>query len=494
MKEGKLIQFLSKIEESELKSLIKFAKSPYHNTNKLLVPLLQKILTYYPDFEHKKLTKEHLFHSIHPAGKSYHEGRMNLLMTNLVSLVQDFFMYQEFQQDKIAQRRFKGKAFSNRNMYRYYKKEVEGVLEDLEQSPYREEEYFFQRFDVEQEFFFHFDTPKNHSESALFIYNSMDALDKFYMTAKIKLSAEQITMAKRLNTSTDISLLEIVLSNVEEKQKIPIVLDVYKKMLKIRLDENSREYYEDVKNILFSSYHHMEYKTQKFVFGNLTNYLIGQLNRGNNEVLLELLDLYKFGLKQDYVIENDKMPATKYSSISLISVNAGEFEWSYNFINEYEKFLPEEDAHLAKLMALAFWNYRKGAEGDYLFFYKTLELLRELNFNKKNIFHFIRSRLLWIRASYELLKYDSSYYSTLVDYIKSFEIQLRKDQILSLEVKKRYFSFIFCVKKIIKFSKKIDKSKIELEKLEEEIGTQKRIALKNWVLEKVEEFENELLQ
>jgi len=58
LKDGKLIHLLSKVDESELKSLIKFAKSPYHNTNKLIVHLLQKILTYHPNFNHKKLTKE----------------------------------------------------------------------------------------------------------------------------------------------------------------------------------------------------------------------------------------------------------------------------------------------------------------------------------------------------------------------------------------------------------------------------------------------------
>lgn len=257
MKEGKLIQFLSKIEESELKSLIKFAKSPYHNTNKLLVPLLQKILTYYPDFDHKKLTKEHLFHAIHPAGKSYHEGRMNLLMTNLVSLVQDFFMYQEFQQDKIAQRRFKGKAFSNRNMYRYYKKEVEGVLEDLEQSPYREEEYFFQRYDLQKEFFFHSETPTGHSEIDLF-YDSMESLDKFFMLGKMKLSAEHITMAKRLNTSREIIFLDEVILNLNYGENTPLILEVYNKIIRIRKDKNAIEYFKDLKETLLNSYQLIE--------------------------------------------------------------------------------------------------------------------------------------------------------------------------------------------------------------------------------------------
>lgn len=493
LKDGKLIQLLSKVDELELKSLIKFAKSPYHNTTKLIVPLLQKTLTYYPDFNHKKLTKEHLYHSIHPEGKAYHEGRMNLLMTNLVSVIQDFYMYQEFQKDKILQRRLKGKAYSNRNLYKSYKKEVEGVLVDLEKSPYREETYFFQRYDVQQEYFFHVETVASHNVVALF-QNAMDTLDRFFMLAKMKLSAEQITMTKRLNTSIDIILLDTVLLNLDDKIDLPIVLSAYYKIIKIRKNEKIKKYHQEVRDTLFNNFNLIERKTQKLIYSNLTNSLINRLNQGDDSVLNELLSLYKFGLIQGYSIENNKMTATTYSSISLISVNAGEFEWSYNFIIDYEKYLYKKDAYLAKLMALAFWNYRKGASGNYEYFYKTIELLRELTFNKKNIFHFIRSRLLWIRTAYELLKYDFSYYSTLVDYVKSFETQLKKDSILSSEVKQRYFSFIFCVKKIIKLSQKKTINNNDILKLKQDIDRQKNIALKKWVIEKLEEFQMGFLQ
>ncbi|MFK8006720.1 MAG: hypothetical protein AB8H03_10125 [Saprospiraceae bacterium] len=486
-KEGKLIQLLSEIDESELKSLMKFVKSPYHNTNKLIIPLLQKIIAYHPDFDHKKLTKEHLYHFIHSEGKPYHEGRMNLLMTNLVSVIQDFYMYQEFQKDKILQRRLKGKAYSNRNLYKNYKKEVEVVLDDLEKSPFREEEYFFQRYDAEQKLFFHIETPKNH-DGAIYLQNAMENLDLFYMTAKLNLASEQITMTKRLNISKEIIFLNPILSHLEIRKNQPNVLGIYYKIIKLRIEENSINYYYEIKEKLSSCLNSIKLLSQKLIYFNLVNYGIGLLNQGDKDILKELLILYKFGISQNFIINNNTISPSTYSNISLISTNSGEFEWSLNFILEYEGYLPKGEIYFTKLMALAFLNYRKGFAEDDNHFSKTLELLREITYSKKNIFLFLRSRLLWIRTSFEILKDDRSYHLTLLDYIKSFESQLKKDNVLSPERVQRYFSFILYVKKIIKLLMKNNRSKEEVDKVLSEIENQSNIALKNWFIEKLEEF------
>ncbi len=483
LKDGKLIQLLREIDESELKLLIKFAKSPYHNTNKLIVLLLQKILSYHPGFNHKKLTKEHLYHSIHPEGKAYHEGRMNLLMTNLVSVVQEFYMYQEFQKDKILQRRLKGKAYTNRNLYKNYKKEVEGVLVDLEESPYREEEYFFQRYDVQRDYLFY-----GKENIPKYLFDSMEDLDMFYTTAKLRLAAEHITMTKRINTSVDVKFLEEILEELDKKESLPPVTNIYNKIIRLRKEEKSTKFYDEIKKVLFSNFHKIELKSQKFIYQNMVNYGISQLNQGNEKAFKELFLLFKFGLKQGYSMNNNIMTASTYFNITSISTNLREFEWCYNFINNYQKYLPKEEAYTTKLMALASWNYFVGIEKDHKCLYKTLELLREITYNKKNMFIFIRSRLLWIRTAYDLLKYDPSYYSTLIDYIKSFEIQLKKDKVLSLEIIQRYFAFTFCVKKIIKLNRKDNRSVEEIKKVREEIGIQKKIALKSWVYKKMEEL------
>lgn len=489
MKDGKLIHLLSEIDESELKILIKFAKSPYHNTNKLIVLLLQKMLSYHPDFNHKKLTKEHLYHSIHPEGKSYHEGRMNLLMTNLVSVVQEFYMYQEFQKDKILQRRLKGKAYSNRNLYKNYKKEVKSVLVDLEKSPYREEDYFFQKYDVQQEFFFHVETPTGH-DGAVFLYDSMDSLDKFYMTAKLTLAAEQITMTKKLKASSEIKFLDEIQNHLEKEEEnaIPTIINIYHKFLKIRQTGHSQKYYDELKDLLLGNLNSIELLKQKLIYYNLINHGINLLNQNKLEIRPQVLSLYKLGLEQNYIINNNKITSVTYLNIITSASKLGEFAWGKFFIENNKKFLPKEEEHSVYLMASALWNQHKGNQENYKHFYTSLELLREVKYNKKLFFIFILSRTLWIRTCYDLLKNDDSYYFTLIDYIRNFDAQLRKDKVLTVERRQPYFSFLFFIKKIVKIFKKKEMKIDKINELMIEVNQSSRMVSKLWILQKLEEL------
>ncbi len=492
LRDGKLIQLLRKIDESELKLLIKFAKSPYHNTTKLIVPLLQKILTYYPGFDHKKLTKEHLYHAIHPEGKTYHEGRMNLLMTNLVSVIQEFYMYQEFQKDKILQRRLKGKAYSNRNLYKNYKKEVEGVLTDLEKSPYREEEYFFQKYDVQQEFFFHVETPTGQ-DGAEILSDSLDSLDKFYLIAKLTLAAEQITMSKKLKVADKIILLDELLEVIQNEEMDIPVINIYSEFIKIRKFGHDQESFDNIKGLLLGNLNSIELLKQKLIYYNLINHGIDLLNQSEHWVRPQVFNLYKVGLKQNYLINNNIITSVTYLNIVMSASKLGEFDWGKQFIEKYKKHLPQRDAYSINLLAQALWNQHKGNQESYKYLYAALELIREIKYNKEQFFVFISSRTLWIRACYDLLKEDESYYFTLIDYMKSFEAQLRKNKSLSIVRSQQYFTFIFTVRKILKISRNKNVLVSQIDNLQEEVNQSKRIISKVWILQKIEELREKFL-
>lgn len=489
VRDGKLIQLLSRIEESELKLLMKFAKSPYHNSNKQIIPLLEKLLTYHPTFEYKKLTKEFLYRQIHPKSKPYHEGRMNLLMTNLVSVVQKFYKYQEFEQDELLQKRLQGKAYNKRGFYKKYKKEVEGMLTHLNASPYREEDYFFQKYDVQQEFFFHIETPTGPS-GAVLLYDAIDDLDDFYLTAKLSLAAEQITMTKKLNTKTEIRFLDPILEHLKEnKNEHSIVVQIYYKFLKLRINGHDQKEYDELKEMFLENLEKMELLKRKLVYYNLINYWVANYNKARKESLRELFDLYKFGLEKNYIINNNTITDISYSNIASIASNMKEFEWGYDFIIKYEKYLPRKDAYHTKLMALAFWNQQKGVHENYNFFYNTLDLLKEVTYSKRHIMLYLRSRNLWIRTCYELLKFDPHYFITLSNYINNFEIQLKKDKTLSREITERYFPFIMYMKRLIKLYMKDKIIAEDIGKLRRDLNAEKVVATKMWILDKIKELQ-----
>lgn len=493
LKEWKIIQLLKKIDTSELKKLVRFAKSPYHNSNKLIIQLLQKLLTYHPNFDHKKLTKEHLYHSIHPEGKAYHEGRMNLLMTNLVDLVQRFYMYQEFEEDQLLKKRLQGKAYNKRGFYKWYKKEVEGYLYELEKSPYREEDYFYNGYDIQQEFFFHIETPTDQSGAEI-LYKAMDDLDKFYITAKLSLAVEQITMSKRLKTKSEINFVDRIsdfLENVEEK--LPDVIEIYHNIYVLRKFGFSEERYSKAKNLFFDSIFKINERKEKIIYFNFINYIVALLNKGDKRYEREIFNLYKIGLNKGYILNNNIITSVTYSNISTIAMNLGEFEWCYKFIYSYDQYLPKMEVNDTKLMALAFWNYKKGILGDISNLLRTLELIREVKYSKKNILLYVRSRSLLIRTYYELMSFDFSYSTLLLDSIRNFEIQLKKDSYTSADVLNRHLASLQYVKLIYRLRTNTDISVQKLQSIQDELKSDSKVGIKKWLLEKVEELQLKLL-
>ncbi|HMQ60677.1 MAG TPA: hypothetical protein PKE06_08415 [Flavilitoribacter sp.] len=76
----KFICLLRAIEPEELKVLDRWLRSPWCNTNKNLIRLLERVLRYYPGFSDPRFTKEKLFREVLPNGK-FSDRRMNNLLS-----------------------------------------------------------------------------------------------------------------------------------------------------------------------------------------------------------------------------------------------------------------------------------------------------------------------------------------------------------------------------------------------------------------------------
>ena len=77
---SKFVKIIKTLSEDELKSFELWLKSPWCNSNKNLIRLLEKLRKYYPAFEGKNLSKEKLFQQVLPHGK-YSDRRMNNLLS-----------------------------------------------------------------------------------------------------------------------------------------------------------------------------------------------------------------------------------------------------------------------------------------------------------------------------------------------------------------------------------------------------------------------------
>ena len=108
----------------------------------------------------------------------------------------------------------------------------------------------------------------------------------------------------------------------------------------------------------------------------------------------------------------------------------------------------------------------------------VIELLREVEY--KSHVYALGGKLLLLKTYYELKEY-----SPLDSLTDSFRIYIRRNKIISKEVKQQYLNLLRFVKKL---SSTIAGDKKAVEKIRTQIAKCKALAGKKWILEKVEEL------
>jgi len=488
-----LIGLLSKLEESEFKTIVRFAKSPYHNSNKLIIELLKELLAYYPNFKHKRLTKEFIYRKIHSEGTEFHEGRMNVLMSQLVKLIERFFMYQEFESDELLKKKMQVKAFQERDLYQKYKKKVDEILTLLENLPFKDEKYFYHQYLIKKEFHFNIktDLQKIGEQS---VDSAMENLDYFYINAKLRLINDLITRSKKFNYPINILFEKEILTYSKEIdfKNFPVIY-LYRGIVFLREFGYDKDYYNNIKTFFFAQLDKIIHSEQILIFSALSNYLLTNFNSNQEKFKQIIFNLYQLGIANNLILNNNRITTLSYMNIALISIGASktkeDFAWCHRFILEYEKFLSPKDAKATKSIALARYFYVHGKQNQNTAqLEKAMVLINTTIKRRRKTTNYMKSATSLIYIYYELISLGKSYKDLLINHFNSFEGILKNDTTLAPSRKEGYLLFNKFAKKTFSLKNTPNLKKEKILDLKKELKFTKDVLLRPWLNEKIEEL------
>ena len=116
MKQHRVYQLFALLTKEELRHCAKFVRSPYFNTNPLIVALFDLLRKFYPSFAATRLTKEWLFAQLLGA-QTYDAKRMRNLLSDLSLLLEKFFAVHQIQTDSGAGQDLLLAALAQKNAY-----------------------------------------------------------------------------------------------------------------------------------------------------------------------------------------------------------------------------------------------------------------------------------------------------------------------------------------------------------------------------------------
>lgn len=484
MQNTKLIRLLSTLDVREFKAFHQFLRSPYHNSNKQAARLLEELGRYHPAFDDPKLEKESIYFSIHHKGKPYHEGRMNLLMTQLVKLFKQFLAFQEVKEDEFQQSKFRLKAYRKKRLDKAFFNEA-GRLEALLNARATDSRCHLEQFQLNCALFFHPATPR-YRPGMKSLDNCLQHLDLFFVWEKLRFAALALNRMRIFKEKHEIRMLREVEELFEDEIRQSPALGFYEKIIKMQQTEADgliKPLIDQMEKVL----QHFAREDQQNLMALLLNLAAQHYRMGKDHLKADLFRLYKLGLSNQLFVEDGIMPDVLFANCASISSASGAFEWTQEFIDEYRLCLEQEIQSDAVNLSLAYLNYHraiylKDEEG----FIQVTDFLTNIDFSRP--YYFYRARSLLLRAYYEFHLKKEENLDFVLDFSKAFERQISRDKSIGKIKAEPFLNFIRQTRKLIKL--KFDKNRtgrnLEMEK--QAIRDNENLFAKNWLMEKIGEL------
>ncbi len=407
-------EIIRQLSSQETRDFQNFLASPYYNTREDMRDLF--------DFLAKKkkavrpLSKSDVFKKVFPA-KSFTEQEMRLLLSYLYRLLEKFLAVQNFHKNESSERKSLLSVFKQRNLNRHFRKTLNQAQKLHEKSNQQHPEHYLEAYYLEREEYDILSSAGRTQE--LNLQQVEDNLDSAFISFKLRQACLARAHEAVFNTQYDIRLLEALLeiAQTDDFQRIPAIViyyHCYRALYDMPTEENFRIFREKLIEVT-PFFPQTEIRTLYLL---AINYCIKQINKAKPVYLREALDLYKSGLENDLLLENNRLSRFAFNNIVGIALHLDEYDWTENFVQEYSQKLNEEYREAAFNLNLARLEYaRKNYDNALVYLQKA---------DYRDIISNMTAKILQMKIYYESDEFDLLY-----NHLKTMEMYVRRNKKIS---------------------------------------------------------------
>lgn len=475
MQSTKLIILLKSLSPEEFRRFQKFLNSPFYNYSKPLTALYDLLKKHYPKFDSPKLKKERVWKKLFQ-DESFDEAKYWRLTSKLSLLTEKFLAVLELENQPDEEKKLVIHSFEKRNLNPFFEKEVHNFLKEPKNKPSFESNFQSDKILLLEKLFYHL--KNNKSEKAAEIPPKiLNELDRFYFQQRLKISGtlkgSESMLRKKHNSEISNFITETI--NKHPEYQIP-VLTAYKNLYQFIENQDVNSYWE-LKKSLLDSFEVLGIDNQKYVFQQLINFAIGQVNKGFSEFRKENFDLYKLGIEKRWLFENNGISDITFTNIASLGANLKEFEWIEDFVEHYAEYLNEEKRENARALSMGFIRFHQKK------YWEVINLFLNQRFLTRP--DLLRSKTLLLQSYFELMLQDDTLFELFYSYSKSYEKFIRRDTVFSEKRMNAYLNFILLVRRISKLKVNLLWNEKERNKIKNRLKREDSI-LKNWLNNRLE--------
>lgn len=468
MQEGKLIKLLKSLTKEEFRRLEDYINSPFFlKKSKDALSLYRAIKRQYPNFQSVVLAKKRVFKKVYP-DQVYSDGKMRNLLSKLVKITESYLLYLDNEADKFEKNKQLVRIYGKRNIYDEFVKKIHSLTKSLAELPYRDANFYYNRYLLDSELYFHVHTQKD-KEAVNLLKSSLLNFEYYFVLERGKLGIDLKNREKIYFERNDFHFNNF-------SQIIPRdhpIYQLYNISLKLIRTGEATVFF-DLKQLYLEEIDNLGKNDKAIFFKILQNFATQQLHKHEEKYQPILMHFFKLGIDKEILLQNGKIKGLTFLNIIAIGLKRKEIDWVKLIIIKYkDKILEETNGFTYSLStALVAFNEKK--------YTKVIDVLNTSTFpNTLNHYGF---KSLIIRATFKTFPTDTNYYQMFIKQCLSFEKYLTRDGITVTKKIETHLNFTKFIKKIgqLIFNKKLTEAKKETLLLELEKNN--KISYKNWLI------------
>lgn len=462
-----ILQTLSKVERNRFR---KYLLSPYLNDQPDLLLLFDVCDKALRDSTFTQLEPEQVWRNLY-TNKPYNDTQLRRLSSDLNQMALHFLSVEARSQNPLAEALDLQRLLEKPELKKHLTGIERNISRLLKQVPGQSTEYYLAQFKLHNNIVNKASKHLSVTGYAEKLSSADFYLECFYLTQKLELYIGWLLYQGSRVSEKSVELPAGIWKQLEDDRfnQVPL-LTVFRQVVNCLTEAEEECHFKNLLASLESQSEHLSRKDLRKCYFIAQNYCALKINQGKREYYREVFDIFKKIIQKEILLEEENLSEGIFKNIVTAGLGVGEFDWTEKFIEEYSPYLPigiRENARTFNLSYL-FFHQKRYAE--------VINLLQNVEYN--DVVYLLGSKIILIQTYYELNEIMA-----LESLIDSFRIYLRRNKVLSKNLKREYINYLGFVKNLT-FLTGFEKK--GLTKFREKIMATTSPTYKKWLLEKID--------
>lgn len=484
MLKSKFLDVMRTFSHNEFREFRNFVRSPFHNTNKKVIAIIEILNKYFPDLSNKKLGKENLFALLYPS-KKYNDVVMRILISDLLKLSEEYLAITNFRKDQVTEKKFLLNELNERNLHSLFKRNLNSAEKDLSRETLIDVSYFSDLFELQSKKIDNIISKGNQPESANDVRIQGEYLITHFLINILNIAHELETQRDVLNVKFDFNIVSefinyfnmtgFIKKTGDNNFRYQPIIEIYYYMYMSIIHTGVEENFLKLKDLIYSNFNIFKREEKFNLFIILESLCTFSISSGKRDYFTHLFDIYNLMISKELYThsESEYFQINLFRNMFYTALVLNEISWAENFVKRYlDKVSPQSRDDIGHL-AYAYIHFSKKE------FEKALVEINEVRYNffvyKYDV------RILTLKIYYEL-----NYFEQALSLLDTFSHFLAGNKKVSEELKQSFTGFLFFLRKLIKIRSgtKEDSPGMLIQK----IKRTEKLNNKKWLLEKAVEI------